>query len=77
MNDFNRFTFYPVTGWHIGPLSGHAALVLQFSYLDPQVPRARSAQESLFFGLTLEMAKELVSTLITQINDAEKNGTQH
>nr|WP_276047140.1 MULTISPECIES: hypothetical protein [unclassified Pantoea] len=50
---------------------------MQFSYLDPQVPRARSAQESLFFGLTIEMAKELVSSLTTQINDAEKNGTQH
>ncbi|KAA5932297.1 hypothetical protein F3I27_11470 [Pantoea sp. Bo_2] len=77
MNEFNRFTFYPVTGWHIGPLSGHGALVLQFGYLDPHAPRERSAQESLFFGLTIEMAKELVSTLTTHINDIEKNGTPH
>ncbi|MGK3144360.1 hypothetical protein [Pantoea sp. C2G6] len=77
MNEFNRFTFYPVTGWHIGPLSGHQALVLQFGYVDPQAPQEQRLQETRFFGLTIEMAKELVGNLNEHIALAEKNRTGH
>jgi len=77
VNEFTRFTFYPVTGWHIGPLSEHRALVLQFGYLDPTASREQPPQETLFFGLTIEMAKELVSNLSDQIDYAEKNGAKH
>lgn len=77
MNEFNRFTFYPVTGWHIGPLTHHQALVLRFGYLDPEDPDKPISRESLFFGLTLEMAKALVSNLNEQIAYAEKNGAKH
>ncbi|MGD9424045.1 hypothetical protein ACLHDD_02470 [Pantoea sp. NSTU24] len=76
MNEFNRFIFYPVTGWHIGPLNNHQALVLKFGYVDPDAPDVQSQQESRFFGLTLEMARALVSHLSEQIASAE-NDTHH
>ncbi len=72
VNEFNRFTFYPVTGWHIGPLSDHQALVLQFGYVDPDAPDEQALQESRFFGLTLEMARALVNHLSEQIARAEQ-----
>ncbi|MFV9667878.1 hypothetical protein [Pantoea sp. ARC607] len=72
MNEFNRFTFYPVTGWHIGPLSDHQALVLKLGYVDPDAPDDQAMQETRFFGLTIEMAKSLVSHLSEQIASAEK-----
>ncbi|ADO08666.1 hypothetical protein Pvag_0454 [Pantoea vagans C9-1] len=77
VNEFNRFIFYPVTGWHIGPLSNHKALVLQFSYLDPEASREQAPQETLFLGLTIEMAKKLVSNLSEQIEYAENNVAKH
>ena len=77
MNEFNRFTFYPVTGWHIGPLSGHQALVLQFGYVDPQASPEQPMRETCFFGLTIEMAKALVSNLAEQIEYAENNVAKH
>lgn len=77
MNEFNRFTFYPVTGWHIGPLSGHQALVLQFGYIDPEAPRQQDPQQTLFFGLTIEMAKKLMNTLSEHIDYAEKYSDRH
>ncbi|MDH2067424.1 hypothetical protein [Pantoea sp. GD03673] len=77
MNEFTRFTFYPVTGWHIGPLNGHQALVLQFGYVDPAATQEQPLQETLFFGLTIEMAKALVSSLSEQIDIAEKKGSRH
>lgn len=77
MNEFNRFTFYPVTGWHIGPLDGHQALVLQFGYVDPEASPEQPLQETRFFGLTIEMAKALVSHLAEQIEYAGKNGAEH
>jgi len=77
VNEFNRFTFYPVTGWHIGPLSGHEALVLQFGYIDPDAPAEQRLQETLFFGLTIEMAKELMGNLSEHIDLAEKNRSGH
>lgn len=77
MNEFNRFTFYPVTGWHIGPLSGHQALVLQFGYIDPEAPRHQDPQQTLFFGLTIEMAKKLMNNLSEHIDYAEKHSDRH
>jgi len=71
VNNFSRFTFYPVTGWHVGPLPGHQALVLQFGYHDPQAPFTKRQQESLFFGMTIEMAKKLVINLSEHIDYAE------
>lgn len=76
MNKFNSFTFYPVTGWHIGPLTGHQALVLQFSYHDPKAPFTKRQQESLYFGMTLEMAKKLVVNLSEHIDYAEQHATE-
>ncbi|GEM_PF-481275 len=75
VNEFNRFTFYPVTGWHIGPLNNHQALVLQFGYVDPDAPDAQAPQESRFFGLTLDMARALVSHLSEQIASAENDAS--
>lgn len=77
MNELNCFTFYPVTGWHIGPLSGHQALVLQFGYVDPQASPEQPMRETRFFGLTIEMAKALVSNLAEQIEYAENNVAKH
>lgn len=77
MNQFKNFTFYPVTGWHIGPLSGHQALVLQFGYLDPEAPRDQLPQETPFLGLTLDMAKKLVSNLNEHIDHVEKKRRDH
>lgn len=77
MSPLKRFTFYPVTGWHIGPLSDYQSLVLQFGYFDPDTPRAQRPQESLFFGLAVEMAKQLVINLSEHIDYAEKNGAEH
>ncbi|WP_336747942.1 hypothetical protein [Pantoea vagans] len=77
MNEFNRFTFYPVTGWNIGPLKSHRALVLKFGYIDPDAPREQGPQETLFLGLTLEMAKKLVINLSEHIDYAEKSGNEH
>ncbi|HAI04434.1 MULTISPECIES: hypothetical protein [Pantoea] len=76
MNKFNSFTFYPVTGWHIGPLTGHQALVLQFGYHDPKAPFTKRQQESLYFGMTLEMAKKLVVNLSEHIDYAEQHATE-
>lgn len=77
MNEFTVFTFYPVTGWHIGPLKSHRALVLKFGYIDPDAPREEGPHETLFLGLTLEMAKKLVTSLSEHIDYAEKNGIGH
>jgi len=77
VNEFTRFTFYPVTGWHIGPLNTHQGLVLKFGYIDPDAPREQGPQETLFMGLTLEMAKTLVTNLSEHIEYAEKNGLRH
>lgn len=77
MNEFTRFTFYPVTGWHIGPLNTHQALVVKFGYIDPNAPREKGPQETLFLGLTLEMAKKLVANLSEHIDYVEKKSTQH
>lgn len=77
MNEFTRFTFYPVTGWNIGPLSGHQALVLQFGYVDPDAPPDQSPQETTYLGLTLDMAKKLVSNLNEHIDHVEKKRRSH
>lgn len=76
MNKFNSFTFYPITGWHIGPLTGHQALVLQFGYHDPKAPFTKRQQESLYFGMTIEMAKKLVVNLSEHIEYAEQHATE-
>ena len=76
MNNFTSFTFYPVTGWHIGPLTGHQALVLQFGYHDPKAPFSKRQQESLYFGMTIEMAKKLVTNLSQHIHSAEENAKE-
>lgn len=77
VNEFNRFIFCPVTGWHIGPLNGHQALVLQFSFVDPDAPDNQAQRETRFLGLTTEMAKALVNHLSEQIAHAENQAAKH
>nr|WP_255527575.1 MULTISPECIES: hypothetical protein [unclassified Pantoea] len=58
-------------------MSSHQALVLKFGYIDPDAPREQGPQETLFLGLTIEMAKKLVASLSEHIDYAEKMGNQH
>jgi len=71
---FEELVFYPITGWHIGPLSGHPAIVLQFSYTEAQALPGTDPQESVFFGLTAGMTRKLIASLnqhLTYIEDPD------
>lgn len=63
MSKFEELIFYPVTGWHIGPLNGHQAMVLQFGYTSASAHSDTQEFKSVFFGLTPGMTRKLINSL--------------
>lgn len=63
LTSYKNFTFFPITGWHIGPLIDQKAIVLQFGYIDEISKSMDKETQSVFFGLTADMAKKLIASL--------------
>ncbi|XBS71127.1 bssS family protein [Acerihabitans sp. KWT182] len=66
---------FPVSGWKIGPLPGYDALVLKFQYLASPLQPIEEAEETIFYGLTPEIARGLISDLQKHIEAVEKSAS--
>lgn len=73
MTSYKNFTFFPITGWHIGPLIDQKAIVLQFGYIDEISKSIGKETHSVFFGLTADMAKKLIASLEKHIDYLESH----
>lgn len=67
VTDENDVLVFPITGWHIGPLSEHGAILMQFDFITSPLQPTEESLETNLFCLTPAMAHALIAQLSESI----------
>lgn len=78
MSAENELAVFPITGWKLGRLPGHEALLMQFSFVKSTLHPVEDSLETNLFCLSPEMTRDLIKQLsesLNLINTMHENST--